>query len=339
MTGDLRRYAAANARVRALLAGLLGRSGLEALYSYPSRTAMLDVLLRTGYASAVQERAERGLPARLIEVGHAVLPLLAGREARFIHQYVLRAEVENLKLVIRAVYHGLSAEQIAAYVLELGELATIDLRGLLDAHDLPDLIERLRGSAYGAALSAAAHGVDDIGPFALEVALELDYYERLWSAADTLHASDTAIAHHLLGILFDILNLRWIARYRDALGLSPEEILNYTLRQGRWVTAAVRRTLAEDAGQPWGAVLAHTPYAPLLVDASGRGFDTVATALWRVLGVEIQRRLRQYPFQIGVPLGFLLAQEIEIRDLQVLFAAKDLNVPAPEALECVASVR
>lgn len=341
MAGELRRYATANARVRTLLASLLGRTGLEALYGYPTTDVLLDALARTPYAAATNaaQVSERGLLDRLAAVGHAVLGTLADPERAFLRQYLLQHEVANLKIVIRAVHRHLAWEHIAPHLVPLPGIATIDPAKLAAARDLRELVDLLIESAYGPALRAAEHGVDQAGPFALEVAIELDYYERLWAAVRTLRSADGAPARALLGILFDVLNLGWIARYRDALSLSPEEILNYTLRQGRWITTDIRRDLAENPRTPWVVTLAHTPYGPLLAEAETRGFDAVSARLWRFLALEIQRTLARYPFHIGVPLGFLLAQEIEIRDLRVLLAAKSIGMSSAETLDRVATVR
>ncbi len=339
MIGDLRRYAAANARVRTLLASLLGHSGVEALATYPAPSAVLDALVPTPYGNARNAPdAERALLDRLVDVGRAILGLVPVPERTFLQQYLLRHELENIKVLIRAVHRHVPWERIASHILSLPGLATINPRALVEAHDVPTLVERLAASAYGPPLRAALHRLREAGPFALEVTVELDYYDRLWAATGMLKRTDAECARRLLGVLFDILNLSWIARYRDALRLSPEEILNYTLRQGRYLTTEVRRALAEDRDQAWGAALARTPYGHLLGDVQGLGFEAASTALWRFLGTEIKRMLMGYPFHIGVPLGFLLAQEIEIRDLQTLLAAKTIGVPLPEILDHMASV-
>jgi V/A-type H+/Na+-transporting ATPase subunit C len=340
LTSDLGRYATANARVRTLLCRLLGRQGLEALYSYPSPAAMLEMLGRTAYGTAllVHPHSGYGLAGRLIEVGASILGFLSGAEAELIHSFLLRYELENLKLVIRAVHRRRAWEEIAPYVQPLGALATIDPRALAAVADLHELTSRLEGTVYGSAAAAALHRVEAAGSFALESALELDYYERLWSAAARLSAADVAPARALLGMLFDLLNVTWIARYRDALGLSREEILNYTLRQGRWVTAAVRTALADSSSGVWTA-LQPTPYAGVFADAEADGADLAVVRIWRLIGVEVERGLRLYPFHIGVPLGLLLAQEIEIHDVRGLLAAKALGLAPEAALARVATVR
>jgi len=340
MAGDLSRFGAANARVRTLLATLLGRSGLETLYGYPTEEALLEALARTAYAPPRGEESdEGGMPYRLASVGRSVLGILADPERAFLRQYLLRHEVANLKLVIRAVHRRLDWDEVSHRLLPLRGIATLNFSELAAFHDLRELIDFLRDSAYGPALRGAIHRVEQAGPFALEVAIELDYYERLWAAADALRPADAARARALLGVLFDVLNLSWIARYRDVLSLSPEEILNYTLRQGRWISTDIRRQLAESPAASWAPALDRTPYGALLIGIEAQGFDVSSVRLWRFLAAQVQSALASYPFHIGVPLGFMLAQEIEIRDLRVLLAAKGLGVTAAEAFDHIASVR
>jgi V/A-type H+-transporting ATPase subunit C len=341
MASELTRYAAGNARARALLAQLLGRLGLEALYTYPSVPALVDALRRTPYGAALAggDRPELRLTVRLATVGRTLLAWLQDPERAFLREYLLRYEVENLKILIRAVQGHLPWERIAPYVVPLAGIATVDIHELARASDVPALVERLAGSRYAAAAHSALHRLATAGPFALEMALELEYYDRLWAATDALRESDTARARQILGVLYDILNLGWIARYRDVWGLSPEEILNYTLRQGRWITLDVRRRLAEDRAGGWQHALARTPYAEFGPAIETHGLDAVSPALWRLLAAQIQNGLIGYPFHIGGPLGLLVLQEIEIRDLRVLLAAKRLQVPPTEVLAHVASVR
>jgi V/A-type H+/Na+-transporting ATPase subunit C len=341
MASELARYAAGNARARTLLARLLGRSGLEALYTYPSLDALVDALKRTPYGDALLEadRPELQLAARLATVGKALLTWLPPTEGAFLREYLLRHELANLKILIRAVHGHVPWERSARFMVGLGDIGTIDMHELARADDLTALVGRLAGSRYAAAANSVLRRLPSTGPFALEVALELDYYDRLWGTAEALRPGDAHCARQILGVLYDILNLGWMAQYRDVWGLSREEILNYTLRQGRWVTLDVRRHLAEDRAGGWQSALAPTPYAELAAAIEARGFDAASAALWRLLAEQIQTGLSGYPFHIGVPLGLLLLQEIEIRDLQVLLAAKRLQVPVTEVLTQVASVR
>lgn len=339
MASDLTRYAAANARARALMSRLVGRDGLETLAGYPSAAAVVDALQRTAYASVLTPgvRADRALPERAAAVGRALLRTLTDPEGAFLRLYLLHHEIDNLKVLLRAVHAQIPSDAMAHHLTPLAGIGTLDLPALIASRDIPDLIERLGGSPYAAPLRHAVPRWRTAGSFALEVAVELDFYDRLWAATATLDRRDAVVARALLGTLFDILNLSWISRYREACGLSPEETLNYTLRQGRWLTATRRQDLAGLPGRPWDAALARTPYAAVFT--RGAPFGRLATALTEMLARTAQQACAKYPFHIGVPLACLMAYDIEIRDLQRLLAAKTVDAGTAVEMEHVATVR
>jgi vacuolar-type H+-ATPase subunit C/Vma6 len=341
LRSELRHYAAVNARVRTLLAGLLGRAGLEALYTYPTPAAMFQALARSAYgeALAVAARPEAGLRGRFVQNALAVLALLEEPERDFVRCYCLWHEVENLKIVIRAVAHRVARRLVESHLLPLGPMATVDPGVLLDAADLHDLAGRLGESLYGRAVAGAFRREAGATPFAVEMAVEWDYWERLWEATKGLTASDRDSAQNLLGVLFDILNLCRIGRFRDVLDLPPAEMVAFLQSHGRWIGAARCRALAKDKTSGWQAVLSRTPFADFASAADVGDFEAAIPLAWRRLATEAQRKLSGYPFEIGVPLSFLLIQEIEIHDLGLMFAAKDLQLPADAVADRMATLR
>jgi len=327
---DVARYGAVNARVRSLLPGLLGRSGLEGLYSFPSGPAMREALRHTAYGADMDRQAH--VRARVVGAGLAIRRFLQVPERTLVDCYLRHHEVENLKLLVRSVSGAERWSEVAGRFVPLGEIASFDPHGLASCHELPALVQALARSPYGPALQGALPRLADAGPFVLEVAAELDHYERLWDATAGLRARDAVRARALLGLLYDVLNLSWIARHRGELGLSPEEALNYSLRQGRWVTSEVRRRLVEEQPVNWGAALTGTAYDRFVPELQQGGFEAAAPGLLQIVGRAARAELRGYPFHIGVPLGFLMLLDLEVRDVEVLMTCKQLERPAGEAL-------
>ena len=333
MSRDLHRYAAVNARVRVLRAELLGRAGLESLCTAASMGAVMEGLRQTAYARSAPADMplEALLQRRRTATGTALLSLLKGPEHAFVHLYLLRDEVEALKVVIRAVYAGLPWSAVSAYAPPGAGRLAAGIESLAGARDLRDLVQRLASSSYDAPLRAALPHAGAVGPFAFEVALELDYYQRLWAAAEVLRPADRRRAGTLLGTLVDTLNRAWVVRYRDA-GLSPEEILNYTLRHGRRLDDPTLRRLAAE-------IPAAAPLRPGAEDAAGLDATHDPWAQrWRALAQEARRGLLGYPFHIGVPLGFLIAQDLELRDLRIVIAGKRIGVSPGELVARLATV-
>lgn len=337
MRRDLSRYAAVNACARALLAQLIGRAGLEALLACPSAAAVVAALQRTAYGALLPAgvAVERAVAERVAVVGRTLLRTVDEPARGVLALYLLHHEIDNLRILLRGLHAGLPAERLHAHLLPLAGVGTLDPASLARSGSIPALVERLDGTPYAPPLRHALPQWRVLGPFALEIALERDYCDRLWSAAASLPPADRRIALDLLGVLYDIVNLAWIARYRQACGLSAAETLAYTLRQGRWLTAALRKDLAADAsGREWPLLLRRTPYGAIL--AGGHAFDSAAIGLSRFLAEAARAACTGYPFHIGVPLGCLLACDIEVRDLQRILAARRLAGPgAPVPLASV----
>jgi hypothetical protein len=137
-------------------------------------------------------------------------------------------------------------------------------------------------------------------------------------------------------MLYDILNLQWIAHYRDGALLSAEETLNYTLRQGGWITLERRRRLAQAPGE-WLCALGGTPFEPFALIAERDGADAGLPQLWRLLAAAVRTALRGYPFHGAAPLALLMGLELEIRDIRALLAMKRLGRPASDVLPSLAS--
>ncbi len=323
MPGDLQRYAAANARLRALRGMLLGPAALEALYTYPNPASIQDALRRTPY--------DGDIAGRIVSAGTKLAAMLDGTPRQLIRLYCQRYEVDALKLAIRSVGRGPTHLPPRPPALALGSLASIELDALFSASGLNELVRRLAGSPYYGVLHSALPNAAEWGTFPLEVAVELDFYERLWNLTYELRPSDGKRVRDLLGVLYDILNLQWIAHHRDATRLSAEEVLNYTLREGRWIDPERRRRLA-DRPDEWTSPLAGTPFEAFALRAEHDGPDAALPSLWQVLADEIRRALRGYPFHAAGPLALLMAQELEIQDIQRLLAMKRLGLSAAEAL-------
>ncbi len=339
MSPELHRYAAVNARVRTLKGALLGRTGLEPLCAAPSMGAVMEALRRTAYATsaAADLPLETLLQRRRAATGRAILRLLGGAEHALVHLYLLRDEVDALKLAIRAVHAGLPWSAVSAYAPVGAGPQAARIESWFRARDLRDLVQQLASTSYEAPVRTALPHAAAVGPFALEVALELDYYQRLWAATEPLRAADRVHACRLLGTLVDALNRAWVARYRDA-GLSPEEILNYTLRHGRCLDDPTLRRLAATRS-PTSEMAAVPPSQPGTDD--GAGLDATHdpwAQRWQALALEARRSLFGYPFHVGVPLGFLIAQDLEMRDLRIIIAGKRIGVSPMDLTARLATV-
>jgi vacuolar-type H+-ATPase subunit C/Vma6 len=161
------------------------------------------------------------------------------------------------------------------------------------------------------------------------VALDLDYWRRLWVEAKKLSGLDREQATKIIGSLLDMNNLMWAIRYKIYHKLSEEELINYTLPFGFRVRDEDVRAIA--AGADVAAIISRT--FPAITDVNAL-LDNPHTGLPK-LEVQLKRQLMRQcvaafignPFHIGVPLAFLILSDLEIQDLIILIEAKSSDVP------------
>jgi V/A-type H+-transporting ATPase subunit C len=166
--------------------------------------------------------------------------------------------------------------------------------------------------------------------FPIEVAIDLDYWRDLWKDVNTLLGQDREYASRILGSLLDMNNLMWAIRYRAYHNLSEEEVINYTLPFGYRVRDEDIRNIAAGADIPQ---IINRLYPKIqgvseLLGDLHSGLPRLELLLQKNVVDQCRAAFVGNPFQIGIPLGYLLLFEFEIQDLIVLFEAKANHIPS-----------
>jgi V/A-type H+-transporting ATPase subunit C len=200
---------------------------------------------------------------------------------------------------------------------------------MVEAGSVPAAVDLLKGTPYEATMSFAMKRFSaEQNLFPLEVALDLDYWRRLWAEAKKLNGLDREQATKIIGSLLDMNNLMWAIRYKIYHKLSEEELINYTLPFGFRVRDEDVRAIA--AGADVAAIVSRT--FPAITDVNTL-LDNPHTGLPK-LEVQLKRQVMRQcvsafignPFHIGVPLAYLILSDLEIQDLIILIEAKSSDV-------------
>lgn len=317
MAGSLRRYAYAQARIRARLARLLTRHQLELLAEYADANALRAELAALGHP----ERDETVL------AGFAdVLDMLEGPAREVVARYRDRYEAENLKALLRGVERRAPPAEVLPLLHAVGALAEPETaRRVLEAGALVEAVDRLPAQPFGALLQRHVEATRPRPPerVRLEALAEREAWERAWRATDALDRSDRRSARRVLGIRIDALNVMRALRLR-AHGLAPEELAANAIRAGRHLGRAEREALAHEPVEEWPARLARTPLAGAL---SAGEPHRVERALAALVGRAALRELRAAPFSIGLPLAWLVLLELQASDLRRVLEGHRLGRP------------
>jgi V/A-type H+-transporting ATPase subunit C len=247
---------------------------------------------------------------------------LTGNAGRLVNHVYLRYELENIKVALRAICQGESREKAATLLFPLITNSSISMESLLAARDLFDFIQRLKGTWYYVPLDNAYYRFEREGQsFPLEMALDLGYYEILWEIVSSLKFKDKKSAKLLLGLQLDAINILWIIRFKEYYHFSPEEILNYSLLEGCFVTKKVRRKLAYSLDyKDIVGNLNDTPYKVVIDDINDPeiAYARLLKYIYRV----VKKNWNGYPFQIGIILDYIFFKDMEVRNLITITEAQ-----------------
>jgi V/A-type H+-transporting ATPase subunit C len=271
-------------------------------------------------AAADPSVVERNLRAHQAAAARALTTSLQGRSREVLAWYSRRFEIENLKAVIRAIHFDLDRDRTAVILLEL-PAPTLPWRTLVEMGSVSSLVDRLSPTTYGRPLAQARDRYQqENAPFFLEVALDLFYFRRLVRLIGELRGRDRIQGKRFLGRWIAVQNLLWAFRYRDHGGMSPEEIVNYTLHRAFGADIDMVRRIALGS--------------PLAAEAAGLGLDLPHDVegyeglhyLERLAARELrglaEATLARPIFHLGGVLAFLFLLESEISDLTALIEGK-----------------
>ena len=323
-----------NAKIRALKGRLLTQYDYENLLKARGYKGLAEQLRFTAYSKDLDK--EVNSYDELIAIYYRslfkdyvkLIDSLSGNIRRLVYHLYQRYELENLKVILRMVCFNRQSEKVRPLLFPLIKYRSFLMNELIVSKDLLELIQRLKGTWYHEPLENSFYRFENEGEtFPLEMALDLTYYKQFWEIVSLLARKDKKITKALLGIRLDITNILWIMRFKESYHFSPEEILNYSLVDGRYISKKIRKKLAYSIdGMDIIANLKGTPYKGVLQD-----MDDLEMGCIRLLQYAISSAKKDwhgFPFQIGIIFDYILFKDMEVKDLVTITEAKRIGFPS-----------
>jgi V/A-type H+/Na+-transporting ATPase subunit C len=347
MSGGVSSYAAINARVRVMYSNLLGAEELSRLGDAADLASLVGLLKHTVYGPYFENLRDRDFTSRAIifqikrglaDAYQGVIHIAPAHTRSLLVQLYRHFEVNNLKAVLRGIVTGAGRDaqatlwdRVRDVLFPFGATTVLPAEAMVQAGNVAAAVELLRGTPYYDTLAFAMKRYSaERSLFPLEVALDLNYWRQLWTDARQLLGQDAGPAQRVVGALVDMNNLMWAIRYRVYQHLSEEELINYTLPFGFRVRDEDIRAIA--AGADIAAVVQRLypdlPDVNALLNEPKAGLPQLELRLQRHVIRECMASFVGNPFQIGVPLAYLVLRDLEIQDLTVLIEAKSSQLPA-----------
>lgn len=241
--GSVTRFAALSTKLDAIKGQLLDDRDYENLFSKDSVAEIARYLKENTHYSDLLDDVNvddihRGdlnliLSEKIVIIIEKLMHYTDSEYKDFMKALLMRYEVEDLKLILRGISRNEDLKSIKRLFIHSDKFSLLDFDKLVNVSSLEDMIGIVKDTPYQEAFRNITTEDLKIREFHAEMNLDFIYFRNLVKKASKLSKEDSEILKELIGTNIDLINLQWIYRAKKFYGLMPEEILNYTLPDGR----------------------------------------------------------------------------------------------------------
>ncbi len=330
-------YGFINAKVRAMRSFLLTAALYRSMIEAKSYQELLAVLSKTDYNKMIDRlESSETVAFEKIFLSEEIYRLqkIANLCKNDLHQLTLlcleRYDVEKMKTILRQ-WH--KKEKTHVQIHEEKIIYHLPVDAILSTDSLEGIILLLEGTPFQQTLSRSVQVYKDRKTtFPLELALDKDYFDRVWQTIEKLNRRDRQIAQRIFGIEIDLKNLDWINRFRTYYDASSAEIGSFLLPHGyRLGSEEIQTVLAKKNISEILSKITHG--IPVLLTEKTEETSLsqmIEHFLYQVLSSEAKRAFSGFPFSIGTILGYMILQRIESKNLKTLIYAKLYHLPSTQ---------
>jgi len=334
-------YDYGNARLRAMKSRLLSSEQLLNLAEVENIELLLSDLSNTPYQRSVDvaivrafgfERITRVLQHHLIETAAKMRRFYSGTSAELISLILTRYDIHNLKAILRGLSQHVLPAQIVAALLPIGELEHSNLMQLVATERPRTVIDLLASMRFMIAtpLIKLRSQKANATVAEMELCLEQWYFDYAAETLESLNETDSALAQALL-VEADLINLLAALRFVHApherqYMMEQLQISNLNqlfVRAGKLSYQVLEELAQSDGMQIAVEHLRSTVYSEAVSESLERYLKSKLLSefergLQRYRTWTLSRHIIKDPLGIGVPLGYLVLKENEIRNLRAI---------------------
>ncbi|MEG0812020.1 MAG: V-type ATPase subunit [Eubacterium sp.] len=248
-------HACVNTKILAMKAKMLNSSDYSTLIKASTLQEVFTYLRdNTYYGPFLAEvdhshlhRLELEVPLNRMKIFEIekMLHYLQGDEKRFLKTFLVRADIEALRILIRGIARGDNLEDFSHLLVYSENFTQVDFDKLLKVKDWDSFKKVLIGTDYYRLLEVYKQVTVEEDLFPIEKSLERYYYDRLKNRLESLDKRKNKKLITTVREGIDLLNLVWFYRGKRFYHLSREELLAYSLRGGLRVKETEVRYLSE----------------------------------------------------------------------------------------------
>ncbi|MBN1880537.1 MAG: V-type ATPase subunit [Deltaproteobacteria bacterium] len=309
---------------------LLETTSLEGFLKILQETAYAPQLMDIDSGNPDITEISRALDQNLLMTYHTIFKFFTPKvESSFLFQLLGKLEVENLKIILRGKYKGISSPIISDTLIETNGYSALDFDELLNSKDIANFISALSSSPYGRMLEKTLPLFEkEHRTVVLERCFDRVHYTRLWGTMNELSGVDKNMVKMYLGTFFDITNIMIILRYRIFYDMGPEEVKAMIHPMRYKMNAEEAKRLSMVTKEDYRDVFAGTYYGRRV--GPYQNLSQLERSLNLILLSVIRKMLTGPPFHIGTVVAYLSLKEIEVTNLKSIAEGKRHALGAEE---------
>jgi V/A-type H+-transporting ATPase subunit C len=246
-----------------------------------------------------------------------------------IRKYAIRKDIDDIKTILRGKFTNTDEKLILNSITAAGALKFEFLNSLLKTESIEEILKNNRIVPF----SLLEDGIKDLKEkntlVGIENALDKYYYSHLMEFSKILPKAGELFKNFLTKEV-EILNILTLLRLKKTK-LDKEAIKRFIIPCGLSRGLKIIKLADVDDLEEFSRVLERTEYK----DVIQKGFQeyrengsliTLETELYKYLLKESILLLHQHPLTVDVILGYMLAKDIEIRNLRIIIKGKQLGL-------------
>jgi len=331
--GSVVKFSAINSKIKALRGRMIsGNQYLELRKCKDFKSSVKLLKEETSYSKLLEscniEKIHRGdlemiLHRNYINIYSKFINYFNGNYRRLLIALFIRWEIEDLKIIIRGKYLGLSNVEVENKLIARSHLNTINYDYLLSLKNVEDVIDGLKGSIYYKNIKNLVKITSEKGLFRIETELDYVYFMTIKKELKHLDAENKDAGDDIIGLEIDLLNLGWIYRGKTFYNISPEELFNYIIYSGYKISKEDLKNLCyvNDMDE-FHNIIAKTPYA-FIYEKGNLSFIEKRECEFQKKYA--QKILRENKTNISMVMSYLMLYRIEIKDVISIIEQKRYN--------------
>jgi len=335
---QIKNYAYANARIRAMKSNLLSKADLERACRLEDLSSFMGFLEEHSYPELfdikkhTQKVVEHALHTHLVNNSNKIYSLTHDRAKPFMGARTNRNEINAIKGIINS-----KPQNREPFKVLLSRKMANGFSRVKDANDMEKLVTGFKGTKYEKILESVSEDYAKTNNiFLYSIMLDKHHFSLLYETMNLLDSSDKSKARDIIGLEVDTLNISTVFRTLGMENSADYIIPHYHKLRRQLIDECLRCKDVADVVSK----MSDTQYGELLGNGLSVYEKTGSVFIFeRVLKENLllanRMLLVKNIFNIGVLLAFLNIKEAEILNLRRIAVGLNHKLPAEEIKDLV----